>query len=773
MVLSNSQWLANADTGYKINQSIRFNDDDSAYLTRTPGSEGNRRTFTFSTWVKFATLKADTILFSSWVSSGASSYQILVIDSDFRMRVADHSTNYLITTQKFRDVGSWYHIVWRSDTTDSTSGDRYQLYVNGSRVTAFDTESQPSLNFQGSVNQTQPHYLGRNGYNLSMIYSDLYQAETHFLDGTAYNASFFGETNSDTGQWIPKKYTGGNYGTNGFYLKGQDSSALGDDSSGNGNDFTSSGLAANDQVTDSPTSNHCTLNPLITPATMTFTDGNLALSGYTASTSAYGTFGLSSGKWFWQMVAQTNAMAGIAATPNGSQYPGQAADSYAMDLTNGQKYNNGSATTYGSGEISAGDVIGVAFDADGGTLKFFDSDGNDIGTAFSSLTSGPYFPVFRNGNSANISINFGQTGAFTFTPSGYNSLTVLNFADPAIADPKRYFGALLYTGNGTTGQTVTGLSTSSGTTWTPDWVWIKPRSAGYHSKLFDSVRTLGFSLESSTNAAQSDKSAEFIGFADGGFQVDDNGSNNINQSGITHVAWCWEAGGSGSSNENGATSSTVSVNSTAGFSIVKWTGTASATTIGHSLGSVPKVILIKNTADADSWVVYHESIGNTKGLTLDGDSAATTASTFFNDTSPTSSVFTVGSGGRTNGSSDVMIAYCFAEIPGYSKISSFIGNGNADGQFVNCGFKPAFVITKNISNAGDSWPIADNKRSPFNVANATVFANLSRTETTGYSIDLLSNGFKARTTDHAVNESGATIVYWAFAESPFKTATAR
>ena len=116
------------------------------------------------------------------------------------MRVADHSANYLITTQKFRDVGSWYHIVWRSDTTDSTSGDRYQLYVNGSRVTAFDTESQPSLNFQGSVNQTQPHYLGRNGYNLAMVYSDLYQAETHFLDGTAYNASYFGETDSSTGQ---------------------------------------------------------------------------------------------------------------------------------------------------------------------------------------------------------------------------------------------------------------------------------------------------------------------------------------------------------------------------------------------------------------------------------------------------------------------------------------------------------------------------------------------------------------------------------------------
>ena len=770
MVLSNSQWLANADTGYKINQSIRFNDNDSAFLNKTFGSAGNRKIYTFSGWFKRGNILGANTTLALAVESGGNNADIHIESGEvLRFRDQGNSLN-LITDQVFRDPSAWFHIVASVDTTQSTASNRAKLYLNGSQITSFGTETYMSQDSEGLINSADNVEIGRNPNG--SVFWDGYMAELVFIDGQALTPTSFAET-TDEGVYQPIDVSGLTFGSNGYYLKGEDSSDLGNDSSGNNNDFTSSGLAANDQVTDSPTSNHCTLNPLITPATMTFTDGNLALSGYTASTSAYGTFGLSSGKWFWQMVAQTNAMAGIAATPNGSQYPGQAADSYAMDLTNGQKYNNGSATTYGSGEISAGDVIGVAFDADGGTLKFFDSDGNDIGTAFSSLTSGPYFPVFRNGNSANISINFGQTGAFTFTPSGYNSLTVLNFADPAIADPKRYFGALLYTGNGTTGQTVTGLSTSSGTTWTPDWVWIKPRSAGYHSKLFDSVRTLGFSLESSTNAAQSDKSAEFIGFADGGFQVDDNGSNNINQSGITHVAWCWEAGGSGSSNENGATSSTVSVNSTAGFSIVKWTGTASATTIGHSLGSVPKVILIKNTADADSWVVYHESIGNTKGLTLDGDSAATTASTFFNDTSPTSSVFTVGSGGRTNGSSDVMIAYCFAEIPGYSKISSFIGNGNVDGQFVNCGFKPAFVITKNATNAGDSWPIADNKRSPFNVANATVFANLSTAETTGYSIDLLSNGFKARTTDHAVNESGATIVYWAFAESPFKTATAR
>ena len=238
MVFSNNLLMGAAGqaTGYEIDQSIRFNDDDSAYLTRTPGSAGNQRTFTFSTWVKFCTIKADNILFSSWIASGASAYALIYMDSNFNLRFEDQNNTKIITTQVFRDISAWYHVVVRVDTTDGTSGDRYQMYINGSRVTSFTTETQPALNYQTNVNKTQPHYLGRNGYSLAMIYSDLYQAETYFIDGTALTASSFGETNDD-GVWIPKKYSGA-FGTQGFYLKGQDSSALGDDSSGNGNVFT-------------------------------------------------------------------------------------------------------------------------------------------------------------------------------------------------------------------------------------------------------------------------------------------------------------------------------------------------------------------------------------------------------------------------------------------------------------------------------------------------------------------------------------------------------
>ena len=454
MPVFGSQWLAATDSTYEIDQSIRFNDDDSAFLARTP-SASNRKTWTFSCWVKRANLfngSVPQILLSAG-DGGSNDFIMQFGQSDDTLRISDYegsTQSNLITTQLFRDVGAWYHFVLAYDTTQGTAANRIKLYVNGSQVTEFGTETYPSQDNDLVINSAIAHNIGRGAYS-SNGYFDGYLAEINFIDGTALTPSSFGETDSSTGQFIPKKYSG-SYGTEGYYLKGESSSDLGNDSSGNNNDFSSSGLATADQMSDSPTNNHCTLNPLITPATMTFADGNLALSGYTASTSAYGTFGLSSGKWFWQIVAQANAMAGIAATPNGSQYPGQASDSYAMDLTNGTKYNNGSSATYGSGEITAGNVIGVGFDADAGTLKFYDSDGNDIGTAYSSLTSGPYFPVFRNGNSANISINFGQTGAFTFTPSGYKALNTSNLADPQVENPSAYFHTQLYSGNSPSGS---------------------------------------------------------------------------------------------------------------------------------------------------------------------------------------------------------------------------------------------------------------------------------------------------------------------------------
>ena len=777
MVLSNSQWLANPDTGYEIDQSIRFNDDDSAYLTRTPSSEGNRRTFTFSTWVKFATLKADTILFSSWVSSGASSYQILVIDSDFRMRVADHSTNYLITTQKFRDVGSWYHIVWRSDTTDSTSGDRYQLYVNGSRVTAFDTESQPSLNFQGSVNQTQPHYLGRNGYNLSMIYSDLYQAETHFLDGTAYNASFFGETNSDTGQWIPKKYTGGNYGTNGFYLKGQDSSALGDDSSGNGNDFTSSGLAANDQVTDSPTNNFATWNPLVPLSNGTFSDGNLEFtqSGGSISQHAKSTISFTSGEkkvCEMQTVSGSSITLGICDEDFVADNNGFTGDSRGYFDTNGNKIDeDGNSSSYGA-SFGTSNVIRIEVDlsSNPGTIEFF-KDGVSQGDAFTDIDSTKTWFFWCRCKADAVKANFGQLG-FAGTPTAnFTALNASNMPDPTIALPGDHFNTVLYTGNGTTGQSITGVG------FQPDFTWTKIRSPNaYSHQLFDAVRGAGKNLQSNNTNAEGDLTSEFISFDSNGFTIDDV-NQNVNENSSTYVSWNWKANGSGSSNEDGSINTTAtSANTTAGFSISTFTGNqTSGATFGHGLGVAPKMVIVKERdPGGNNWMVGHDAMGWTKYLALDNNNLPITSDARWNDTAPSSTVVTLGNDTGINQNTATYVAYCFAEVDGFSKAGSYAANASTDGPFVYCGFRPSFVIFMPIAGSGAGKWMLDTVRSPFNVADDIVQANSNAAESSGssYNLDFVSNGFKVRTNSD-FNASGRTIAFFAFAESPFKTANAR
>ena len=760
-----SQWFANPGVTYEIDQSIRFNDDDSAYLNRTPGSAGNRRTWTFSCWVKRGNITgANGPIFTA----GADDWLQFLSGNTLGFN-SDGSSNYrIVTSQLFRDPAAWFHVVLRIDTTNSTAGDRERMYINGSEVTDFGADTNPPLNYDTAFNNTGEHSIGKTVG--SSQFFDGYLAEMHHVDGSSLAPSSFGETNDD-GVWVPKAYSG-SYGTTGFYLKGQDSSALGDDTSGNGSDFSSNNLAAADQMSDSPTNNHCTLNPLITPATMTFADGNLALSGYTASTSAYGTFGLSSGKWFWQIVAQANAMAGISATPNGSQYPGQAADSYAMDLTNGTKYNNGSSATYGSGEITAGDVIGVGFDADAGTLKFYDSDGNDIGTAYSSLTSGPYFPVFRNGNSANISINFGQTGAFTFTPTGYKALNTSNLSTPTIADPSAHFQTSLYTSD-TSGQSITFDGNSD---LAPDFLWFKRRDGASNNFLFDKVRGVNKGILSDATTVETTYTNSLTAFGTDGYTLGDGGSSNdINGvSGGTYVAWGWAAGGtSGSTNDDGSVDSTVTANTTAGFSICKFNpGGNSNITFGHGLGVAPRLVIVKNLEDATNWQVLHLDQGVGNKLFLNTGAAAASDANMWQNTAPSSTVVSVGTAQTSNHQN---IAYCFAEIEGFSSFTKYEGNGSADGPMVHLGHRSSLVVIKRIDAVND-WVIWDDQRNTGNPNGTVLRWDSSNAEYTGISdrgIDILSNGIKIRTSNAIANASGGDYVGMSWAHSPFKSALAR
>jgi len=786
MVFSNNLLMGAAGqaSGYEIDQSIRFNKSASALMSRTFGTPTDQNKFTYAFWIKscsesngycMETNTSGGVTFSGMVFNGGN---MAFYDYTGGSANIDVRSTFTSASGKFRDYTGWYHAMFVFDSDEGTDSDRLKFFVNGRQFPAgsvvgpgggspeWPTSGENSkFNASGTVHRISSSVNGL---------VDGYMADIYFIDGQALTPTSFGEFSSTTGEFVPIAYSG-SFGNNGFHIDGRDSSDLGDDESGNGNDFSTSNMGTDDQVTDSPTNNTAIWNSLIPLGSGSFTDGNLqfAETGGSVSQHAKSTVSFTSGE---KKVCEMQIVSGSSITfgicdedfdANSNSFTG---DSRGYFSANGNKIDkDGNSSSYG-GSFTSSNVIRIEVDlsSNPGTIEFF-KDGVSQGDAFTDITSTKTWFFWCRCKSDTIKANFGQLG-FAGTPtSGFTAPNVTNLPDPAITDPKRYFGTLLYTGNGTTGQTVTGLETTSGTSWTPDWVWIKPRSAAYNSKLFDSVRTLGFSLESSTANAEANLSAEFIAFADGGFQVDDNGSNNINQSGVTHVAWNWEAGGSGSSNSDGSVSSTVSVNQTAGFSIVKWTHTTSANyTVGHGLGAVPKLIIVKTFDQGTNWGVFHSNI--TLGNRLILNTTAAQSSGFWGANTFNSTVFSIGSGRDANSSN--AIAYCFAEIEGYSKFGGWVGNGSTDGQYVDLGFKPAFLFFK-CTSAVDAWQIYDNKRRTFNAYGESIAPNSSAVEGSfSERVDLLSTGFKTRSTNTAINGSGESYVYAAFAQSPFKTATA-
>ena len=337
----------------------------------------------------------------------------------------------------------------------------------------------------------------------------------------------------------------------------------------------------------------------------------------------------------------------------------------------------------------------------------------------------------------------------------------------AIIDkPSDYFNTKLYTGNSSNNRTISGFG------FDPDFVWVKCRTSAFSHTLADIVRGTNANLFANETSAEINPTTDIgrggIGqvTTDGFIAVQGTSSmDNTNTSGQNYVSWGWNAGGTASSNTDGSITSSVSANTTSGFSIVSWTGSGANATIGHSLGAVPKMIIIRRrTGSTTNWIVYHESIGNNNELFLNLTNAST-SSTRFQSTSPTSSVFSVSSNSAVNESSQSIIAYCFADTS-MSKMGSYTGNGNADGTFVYTGFKPAFIIVKS-SSTSQNWRIYDNKRNTFNVVDKKIFPNLSNAEGTASDLDFVSNGFKYRDSSVGINASGTSYIYMAFAENPF------
>ena len=777
----------------QISRSLRFNSADSAYLNRTPASTSNQRTFTQSLWTKKPVNGAQSFVFSAQSGSGDSGIFILYFASGDSLVVSGGNTVWRNTTAVYRDPSAWYHIVLSVDTTQATANNRIRLYVNGSEVTAFATTNNPTQNFDFPVNSSAAaHYFGR----YSAAYSNQYLTEVNFIDGLALDPSYFGFNDSNTGVWTPKQYTGA-YGTNGFYVNFSDNSnttaaTLGKDYSGNGNNWTPNNFsvtagAGNDSLVDSPTSygtdtgvggsvrgNYATLNA-VRPSTATLSEGNLKLTATTAAAWAnrLSTIGMREGKWYCEFkidLANSPFFIGIADESTlPTQYIGQSSGSWGYYGSGGTVWNNASSSALGA-SYTTGDLIGIAFNADSGQLTFY-KNGVSQGTV-SSIPSGQYFFAF-SGTSVSTAgtANFGQR-AFDYTaPSGFKALCTQNLPTPTIGatsttQANDYFNAVLYTGTGSS-QGITGVG------FQPDWVWIKERSGAADHGLYDAVRGVQKQIESNRNdTSESTQTTGLTAFNSDGFTVGSLAQLNTNTD--TYVAWNWKANGAGGSNTAGTISSTVSANTTSGFSVVTYTGNGSSgATIGHGLGVTPSMIMIRvRNSDQFSWGVYHASVGNTAGLYLNLTNAAATTSVFWNNTSPTSSVFSVGNWGGVNGNTSTYVAYCFAPVAGYSAFGSYTGNGAADGPFVYLGFRPRYLLLK-VSSTTSSWFVYDSARDTYNIVSYSLNPNLSDAEGNTGVLDFVSNGFKLRNSGASFNVNGNTVIYAAFAEFPFKTALAR
>ena len=790
MVFSNNLLMgaAGQSTGYEIENSLRL--DGTGDMSRTVASDGNLRTWTISFWLKRSTFGTNGGLgfnvggtFVNASNRSIFRFHSSLSGGDDDWYWAERSGGAWredqATTIMYRDPSAWSHYVCVWDTDGGTTP-RARRYVNGVSV---DSELKSGgtavgANVDSGTNQAgtfqlfdQAGFPGRE--------FEGYCAETHFVDGTALGPTSFGEYNND-GVWIPKAYSG-SYGTNGFYLDFADSSDLGKDVSGNGNDFTSSGLATTDQMSDTPTNNFCTMNPLDAPTgSITLSNGNLDLN-QSSFNKVRGTiaFDVQDDAGFYFEVKKTNGnfrSAGIVATDASNFASAQSLisvnPSVVYYMEGGEVNQNGpSPIITGLPTFATNDVLGVAvrngkvYFAKNNTWVNSGDPVNETGQVASITGSSPlYSPaVGEQDNRSGITntVNFGAT-AFAYTPpTGFKALSTANLATPSIKDGSAYFNPVLFTGNSGTAFSVTGVG------FQPDWVWGKPRSLADNHRLMDVVRGSTKQILSNSGGAEFTQAQGITSFDSDGFTVGTH--NGLNNGTNTYVAWCWLADNTtGSSNTDGSINTTAtSVNTTAGFSISKYDGSGSNATVGHGLGIAPKMVIVKELTDSRSWVVYHEGIGDAaKVIYLDQTAAAGTDSAVWNSTAPTSTVFSVGTANGSNGSGNTYIAYAFAEIPGYSSFGSYTGNGSTDGTFVYTGFKPAFIMYK-VTSTTDSWEMYDTTRRTFNVYGTQLKANLSNAETDDTRIDILSNGFKARSTNTAVNASGASYIYMAFAEHPF------
>ena len=772
---------SNSASSYFLTKSLRFRSSASAYLSRTFGTPTNNLKWTFSGWLKRGLVDSGSYTILGSALGGGSTYFVLWWSGNQlqALQVTGGSvTASLITAAVYSDPAAWYHVTVVYDSANATASNRILMYVNGVQVTSFSTSTYPSLNLACSFNQAGTNVIGSRNY-ASDSYFDGYMTEFNFIDGQALTPSSFGSTNSLTGVWQPAKYTG-TYGTNGFYLPFTNTTStttLGYDFSGNSNNWTTNNISLTagstyDSMTDVPTltsstvANYCVLNPLLSGVVLQ--NGNLALGSSSGSYSTSSTFYVNSGKWYWEVINLSSIGGGLGITIAGASntYLYNQPNCYGY-YYNGQKRSQaGGNQSYGA-SYGAGDTIGIALNMDAGTITFYKNNVSQ-GIAYSGL-SGYYCPA-TDTYPTGISFNFGQQPYIYTPPTGFVALNTYNLPTSTIVKGNTVMDATLYTG------TLLSNAITNTAGFKPDLVWIKSRSAATDNKLTDSVRGTTKGLISNTTGAETTDTQGLTAFGTNGFTVGTN--TDYNNLTATYVGWQWQAGqGSSSSNTSGSITSTVSVNASAGFSVVTYTGNATnGATVGHGLGVTPAMIITKVRSTTGDWYVWQTAMGdNFMRLNTTAVQAASTANGVYNTASFSSSVFALGSG-VINGSGSTFVSYCWAEIAGFSKFGSYTGNGNSIGPFVPTGFRPKFIMVKRSDSAAD-WQIIDTPRQPYNNStNNQLRPNSTTTESTSgsYYIDIFSNGFIDMTgASTNWNTNTGTYIYMAFAENPFKYALAR
>jgi len=757
-------------SAFNLDRSLRLRGAASAYLSRTPASAGNRKTWTMAFWVKRGNVSSGQQIWYS--GSGSTYFNQCYFEANgtlswFERTAGGGGSNGLFTTtQAFRDPNMWYHVVCIWDTTQAAQENRMRIYVNNILQSGTWT-TYPTLNYDGWFNNTLAHRIGWDG---STGYFDGYLADIYFIDGQPITPTSFGQFDGNN-YWTPKAYTG-TYGTNGFHLEFEDFSAataaaIGKDTSGQVNNWTpSAGInltapantnASWDSMVDVPTqtstdvANFATLNPLNLPRGGTLSNGNLLWTSPLVEAQAVGTIYVSRGKYYWEVVENSVGGCGFGIAKDTTNINSASLNTGGyVYYTNGNKYEATNAFSYGA-TWTNGDVIGVALDVDAGTLTFY-KNGVSQGIAFTGL-SGNFTALIVDGTSGatpTYDINFGQR---PFKYSNYG-----------VDRPAATF------------KTLNSFNVAEVTTdiESPDFVWIKSRSAGTGHALFNKVLGTGKYLSSNTTSGETTDVNSLIQFNKNGFLLGN--AAIVNTSAATYVASAWKGGGTAVTNTAGTGTSLVSANQISGFSIVTMTNiptTAGTNTYGHGLNNTPKLIIFKNKDVSDNWYVYHESLGNAAYIRLDLPNPQTTAASIWGTTSPTPSVFTLRNNSLNGTTSQTILAYCFAEIAGFSKFGKYTGNGVAEGPFLYTGFRPRWILFKAYDQT-DNWIVFDSARDTYNVVGNLLYPNAVTTEQPSPPrVDFLANGFKIRSGANTPNGGNWNYIYTAFAENPFKYSLAR